>query len=337
MFTPGEIAAIVVSIIVFVAIVVVAVIYFMKKKKPTVVETPQVSIIKSFVATGDLVNKIELGKLAKNTDIAVQFGHTVYPIVDGALVDKWDSGKHTLECSNNAPIEDAMLYCVKATQVVKFDWGTPRHLDVIDPMLEMPVRIGLHGDATIAINDASKVITSLVDTAQSTYSIEQFKGFFQNKIAALIKDSIAKAVLNLNVSYFEAGKILMDISAFVQNVLNKTFDEYGVTLKDFVIADINIPEDIRQRFASDMEEARRLKARGLSYQDVYSSAKEERDSDRSDVMKMLEMSANIELEKAKASKTSVTNIYSSSKKHCPQCNAELASDAVFCPRCGTKL
>ncbi len=71
MFTPGEIAAIVVSIIAFVAIVVVAVIYFMKKKKPTVVETPQVSIIKSFVATGDLVNKIELGKLAKNTDIAV--------------------------------------------------------------------------------------------------------------------------------------------------------------------------------------------------------------------------------------------------------------------------
>ena len=173
----------------------------------------------------------------------------------GQALDVFGPGRHTLSTSNipvlnrlvNLPFGGrspftAEVWYVNKIHSLDVKWGTPTPIQLQDPEYQIFVPVRAFGQFGIQITETKKFITKLVGT-MPVLDKENITNFFRGLYLTKAKDAIATYVVKKGISLLRINASLSEISYFLQRVMQPLFEGYGISLLNFNVNDINVPED----------------------------------------------------------------------------------------------
>ena len=274
----------------------------------------------------------------------------------GQALDVLGPGRHTLSSANipiignlfklpfggNSPFQVEVWYTNKAHSL-DIKWGTATAIQLKDPMYKIFVPVRSNGQFGIQINESKMFLTKLVGT-MSVFDKTNVVNFFRGLYITKVKDSIASYVIKKGISFLEINAYLDELSEHMKERIKPTMDEYGISLVNFYVNDISVPED--DPAVIKLKEALAKKAEmdiiGYSYAqersfDTLEGAATNQGAASSGLMGAgmgLGMGAGIGGPMGAHMGGLVQNINTKELKKCSDCNAEMEKTARFCPVCG---
>lgn len=183
--------------------------------------------------------------------------------MNGQALDTFGPGHYTLD-SQNLPIVGKMLnratggespfhcevYFVNKTVQMGLNWGTDSKVRYIDAGSGIPVEIGASGKLNMMVSDSRKLLIKLVGTMNGiawgtsgmafTKSIQES---FRPLISTGVKTNLAQALSEQKIDLFEVDAHLAELSNALRVKLLPGFEEYGLTIPQFYVTTVVLPED----------------------------------------------------------------------------------------------
>ncbi len=181
---------------------------------------------------------------------------------DGQALDLFGPGRHTLETQQLPLLDKAYVlpsgaegtfhsevYFVNKTVQMAVKWGTPDRLRFIDPLTGVPLQIGASGALDLVVKDSRKLIVKLVGTmrgiawdsaagfAQSLS--DSFRPLIANEVRVLLSGILRDEAIDI----LEIDAHLDSISRKLREGLLPVFEEYGLSIPQFYVTSIALPED----------------------------------------------------------------------------------------------
>ncbi len=172
---------------------------------------------------------------------------------EGELGDVFKPGRVTLT-TNNMPITTTLkswkyafnspfkcdVYFVNTRQFTDQKWGTANPIMLRDKEFG-PIRLRAFGNYAFAVTDPGKFIIQMAGTTPLIVS-EDVTGQLRNILVARFSDALGELnipALDLAAKYTEMGDDL-------RKILQKDFDNYGITLTKFLIENISLPPAVEE-------------------------------------------------------------------------------------------
>ena len=182
---------------------------------------------------------------------------------NGAALDLFGPGRHTLTTANipllrklvNLPFDGVSpfhceVYFINRASSLNIKWGTNSQIDVLDAQFGIPIHVGASGAMGMRVSDSRKLLLKLVGT-EACLNIEQFSSYFRDVISTRVKHYIARIMSE--VSYLAVAQYLEDISTALHDRLKTDLEEYGVSLENFYVSTIAVPEDDKRKVKEVLE------------------------------------------------------------------------------------
>lgn len=181
---------------------------------------------------------------------------------DGQALDLFGAGRYTLE-TQQLPILEKLyqlptdtegtfhseVYFINKTVQMAVKWGTPDKVRFIDPLTGVPLELGACGEMNLMVADARKLLIKLVgtmkgvawgDIAGGTKSLQMS---FRPLIVQAVKANLASVMKNNSYDLLEIDQHLPEISDKLRSVMLPEFEEYGLTIPQFYVTSVVLPED----------------------------------------------------------------------------------------------
>jgi membrane protease subunit (stomatin/prohibitin family) len=173
---------------------------------------------------------------------------------DGKALDVFKAGRHVLETQNipligkwvtsfgygpNSPFR-AEVYFVGKQLFPNLKWGTKEPILFRDTELKM-IRIRSFGMFSIQISDAMLFINKVVGT-RSIFRNDDIEGYLRNIIVARLTNIIGDELKTV----FDMPSSFDDLSLLTRTKLQAEFDGLGLSLHDFYINSISVPDEVQQ-------------------------------------------------------------------------------------------
>jgi membrane protease subunit (stomatin/prohibitin family) len=192
--------------------------------------------------------------ITDRSKLVVREGQAAVFVSEGQLSDVFGPGTYTLDTRNTAiasfftSIAYALnypykgdVYFVSTRQFTDNKWGTPNPIMMRDAEFG-PVRIRAFGVYSFRITDPAMFLRQIVGT-DGLFTTDEITGQLKRKLVSGFGDTVGQskiAVLDLAANYMSLGDTLRDrINPLVK-------DSYGVTLTDFTIENISLPEEVEK-------------------------------------------------------------------------------------------
>lgn len=281
---------------------------------------------------------------------------------EGQLADVFEPGRYELSTQNmpvltalkawkfgfNSPFKSD-VYFVNTKQFMDRKWGTANPVMMRDAEFGM-IRIRAFGSYSFRVKDAAAFMKECFGTA-SLFTVEGVEGQIKSIVVSGLSDAIAQSkipALDLAANYNE-------LSDYVLQTLNPKVEKLGLTLCQFVIENISLPEEVEKSIdkrtsmgvVGDLNKYTQFQAAeamreaannpgsmagmgvgmgaGMGMGQMFSQA----------------FGAGMTAQQPAASPVAQTTCTSCGKtiaagsKFCPECGAQQAV-AAFCPNCGAK-
>lgn len=238
-----------------------------------------IDVVKCEANSQILVEKFPSNDLRIGTQLVVHTGQVAFFVKGGKVMDMFESGTHTIKTSNipilnklinlpfggNSPFQ-AEVWFINLLAVLDTKWGTPTPIQLEDPKYDIIVPVRSFGQYGLKVHDPRVFLEKLVGN-MSKFSVAKvdsyFKGIMMSLYANLISDKMTKS----NISILNINSHLMEMSEYVCEKLKPEFEKYGLTLENFAIMSINVPEDdpsyIKLREAKDLAAKVKIAGRDL--------------------------------------------------------------------------
>ena len=151
-------------------------------------------------------------------------------------------------------------------QIAKLDmaWGTPQPIQVEDPKYKIIVPVRAHGQYGIKVTNPRVFLETLIGNL-STFTADKIDAYFKGRLVTQLNSLIANQIISEGVSVLDINTKLLKLSGDCEQSLNAQFEKYGITLTEFSIMSITVPQDdssvIRLKEAKDL--AARLSITGV--------------------------------------------------------------------------
>jgi membrane protease subunit (stomatin/prohibitin family) len=272
---------------------------------------------------------------------------------DGQALDAFGPGRHTLS-TQNLPILTRLLslpwgfqspfraevYFVNLKVFTNMRWGTRDPVAFKDSQLGL-VRLRAFGSFTMRVTQPLLFVNSLVGT-QGSYTTDQIEDYLRDVIVARLNDFLGETVQSL----LELPRQYDEMAVALKTRLVDEFRKYGTEMVDFYINRITPPEDVQRM----IDERSSMGAVGdLDRFLKFKAAKAMGDAAQGHgagvdggaaagvgvgvgaglgmmMPGMLAKSLGTDLGGTPAATVS-----------CPGCQAAVAADSRFCPRCGRQI
>jgi len=277
----------------------------------------------------------------------------------GQALDVFAAGRHTLTTANipllcnfvNLPFGGrspftAEVWYINKIHSLDIKWGTPTPIQLQDPKYNVFIPLRSFGQFGIQINDSKTFLTKLVGTV-SLFDKESIIKFFRGLFLTKVKDSISAYLINKNVSVLEINAFLAELSEHLKERIKPILDEYGITLLNFYVNDINVPEDDPAviQLKGALAKRAEMDIVGYSYVqersfDTLEGAATNPGSGQSGLMGAgigLGMGVGVGNVMGGQIGGIAQNININKMVKCSQCNAEIDASARFCPVCGSDM
>ncbi len=181
---------------------------------------------------------------------------------DGQILDAFGPGRYTLE-SQNIPILSSLIklgtggespfhcevYFVNKTVQMAIKWGTDSKVRYVDPESGIPIELGACGSMNLEVLDGKRLLLKLVGTMkgiawddQSGFS-KSLQNCFRPLISTAVKSNLSVAIKNENFDILEIDEHLESLSQVLLQKIRPGFEEYGLTIPQFYITNVVLPED----------------------------------------------------------------------------------------------
>jgi membrane protease subunit (stomatin/prohibitin family) len=251
-----------------------------------------------------------------NSELIVPFTHEAILIKDGQARESFKPGKHVI---NEQPILvnrrkqecEYDIYYINKSANLPIKWGTHTQMDIFDPLLKIPVRIGAHGEFEIRIDNPRKFLIKVVGNTDGADK-DLIQDFFRDKMGMYIKQAIADVMGREGISFYEISGQLKSLSDNIRAELAPEFDNYGVELLKLLIAGVVIPTEIK----SELEKAFLERAKERIKEDYY------------DKVRISEKKEKVEVK---------PSLNKEPEALCPECGKAMNKGDKVCASCGSRV
>lgn len=164
------------------------------------------------------------------------------------------------------------VYFINKTVQMSIPWGTPELIRFIEPTLNIPLCLGASGKMNLAVSDARKLILKLVGTMSgiawdsderedkedvrrvagnnAELEAKKAKRFTQSLqksflplITSALKKHIPTVIKENKIDLLEIDSNLDLFAEALKKPINEGFEEYGLTVPQFYVITVNLPEN----------------------------------------------------------------------------------------------
>lgn len=189
------------------------------------------------------------------TQLVVNESQEAYVVRGGVYDGPFGAGRHTLSTENlpllreviglpfggKSPFTAEVWFVNKVTNL-DVRWGTPDAIQLQDPRFQVMVPVRAFGQYGVRISDSKRFLLKLVGTV-SGFDVNTLNEYFRGAFITRIKTEIASTIVKQGQSVLEVSTQLDALSAALKQTLGTEMAEYGVSLSQFNIHSINVPED----------------------------------------------------------------------------------------------
>lgn len=181
---------------------------------------------------------------------------------DGQALDLFGPGRYTLETQQLPLLEKAYslptdtqgtfhseVYFINKTVQMAIKWGTPEKVRFIDPLTGVPLDLGASGEMNVMVSNARKLLLKLVGTTkgisweEGTGLTKSLQASFRPLIANAVKTNLSTVIKNEEIDILEIDEKLDMISNVLREKILPGFEEYGLTIPQFYVTHVILPED----------------------------------------------------------------------------------------------
>ena len=197
------------------------------------------------------------------TQLIVHESQEAVFFMNGQALDLFGPGRYTLETQNvpmlgkllkhatggNTPFH-CEVYFINKTVQMAIKWGTESKIRIIEPTLGIPFEIGACGEMNLTVCDSRKLLIKLVGTMNGIAWEERGQGFtkslqscFRPLISTAVKTHLATSIKAQNIELLEIDEKLEILSEILRKNITPGFEEYGLTIPQFYISTVLLPEN----------------------------------------------------------------------------------------------
>ena len=197
------------------------------------------------------------------TQLIVHESQEAIFFLNGQALDLFGPGRYTLETQNIPKIGAALsraagdktpfhceVYFINKTEQMAIKWGTDSKVRYIDPESGLPLELGASGSMNLMVDDSRKLLVKLVGTMQGIAWDADTSGFtkslqscFRPLISMAVKSNLAAAIKARSFDIFEIDEHLSELSDVLHEKIRPGFEEYGLTIPQFYLTTVVLPED----------------------------------------------------------------------------------------------
>lgn len=197
------------------------------------------------------------------TQLIVHESQEAIFFMNGQALDLFGPGRYTLETQNIPLVGKALhratddktpfhceVYFINQTVQMGLKWGTPDPIRFVTPApFSIPLAIGASGEMNLKVENARKLLVKLVGTMNGIAWESQGNGFtkslqnsFRPMITTAVKTHLASSIKAQNIDIIEVDEHLEMLSTVLRQKILPGFEEYGLTIPEFYITNIVLPE-----------------------------------------------------------------------------------------------
>ncbi|MGT2964767.1 SPFH domain-containing protein [Streptococcus acidominimus] len=324
---------------------------------------PLIDLVKYNGNPNVLAWKYPNDELSTFTQLIVNEFQEAVLVKEGKIADIFPAGRYTLDTANipilnnivNLPFDGespftAEVWYINKAYCLDIKWGTPTPIQLQAPGFGIFVPVRAHGTFGIKVTNSEIFLKNLVGTLPNLDTMA-ITNFFKGLYVTKVKDAISSYLVKKNVGILEINAHLNDLSNFLANELQPFFQQYGVSLINFYINDISVPEDDEgvKQLKLALSKRAEMDIIGYNYQqertfDALEGATKNSGSDASSVLGAgLGMAMGVGLGGNLANSFSILaqelnpqNLTQQQGNSCIKCHAHLQENAKFCSECGQK-
>ncbi len=197
------------------------------------------------------------------TQLIVHESQEAIFFMNGQALDLFGPGRHTLETQNIPKIGRFLnqttggespfhceVYFINKTVQMAVKWGTDSKVRFIDPNYGVPLEIGASGEMNLLVSDSRKLLVKLVGTMKGIAWEEQGSEFtkslsssFKPLISTVVKANLSNCIKSEKINILEIDENLERLSESIKKKLQSGFEEYGLTIPEFYITTVVLPEN----------------------------------------------------------------------------------------------
>ncbi len=274
----------------------------------------------------------------------------------GQALDLFSAGRHTLETANipilnkiiNLPFGGrspftAEVWYINKIHSLDIKWGTPTPIQLQDPKYKVFIPIRSYGQFGIRVEDSRKFIAKLVGT-MPVFDKDNLTRYFKGLYLTKVKDVISSYLVKKGVSILEINAYIEEISEYLRERMVPVFEEYGISLVNFYVNDVNSPEDdsavkklkeaLAKRAEMDIVGYNYIQERSF---DTLEGAATNPNGGQSGIMGAgIGLGMGVGIGGAFGNQVGgiTQNLNTKNMKKCPACNMDIETDKRFCSFCG---
>ena len=232
-------------------------------QKEKLVNDHNISVIKYEGDNSTFVWKHPIEDFNLGSQLIVHESQEAIFCLNGQALDTFGPGRYTLETENlpilqksyNLPTGrqtpfHAEVYFINRTVQMGLKWGTKDRIHFIEPETNLPLDIGVSGEMNLQVSDARRLLIKLVGTMRGLAFEAGTKNFAQSlresflpMMQTTIKANISTIIKEQKLNILEIDQHLETLSSALRAKLVPNFEEYGLTLPQFYINTVALPED----------------------------------------------------------------------------------------------
>ena len=203
----------------------------------------------------ELVWKFPSQELSTWTQLIVNESQDAFLVKGGIYEGPFGAGRHTLSTENlpllrtlisvpfggRSPFSAEVWY-VNKVHNLDIKWGTPDPIQLQDPRFGIMIPVRAFGQYGVNIVDSKSFLLKLIGTS-NRIDVGFVAKYLNGNLIQTIKTAIADEIIANGVSIFDISRDLAKISAIIRSVISETAAQYGVSIPQFNIHSINVPDD----------------------------------------------------------------------------------------------
>lgn len=197
------------------------------------------------------------------TQLIVHESQEAIFFMNGQALDTFGAGRYTLETQNIPKLGKFLnrltngetpfhceVYFINQTVQMALKWGTDSKVRYIDPEYGVPLELGASGELNLCVSDGRKLLIKLVGTMngiawgnEGINFTKSLQSAFRPLISTAVKSNLTSAIKAENINILEVDEHLDKLSEVLRAKMLPGFEEYGLTIPQFYLTTIVLPED----------------------------------------------------------------------------------------------
>lgn len=197
------------------------------------------------------------------TQLIVHESQEAIFFMNGQALDLFGPGRHTLETQNIPKIGKFLkrntdgetpfhceVYFINKTVQMAVKWGTDSKVRYLDPVYGVPLEIGACGEMNLMVSDSRKLLLKLVGTTngiawdgQNGSFTKSLAASFRPLISMTVKSNLSTSIKAADINILEVDEHLGTLSEVLKNPICAGFEEYGLTIPQFYVTNVLLPEN----------------------------------------------------------------------------------------------